>query len=131
MLEDIDDDNDDEYIVALFRDLHDNDNITITWNCHNQQAYIHSSNDPERQSCADRTISETIRWAMGRDREDVPYTLIDFYILHNERMDADGDEEIEFPGHGVVLDIIQHRWVDYAVNRIQLGFKIRQGGDRE
>jgi hypothetical protein len=129
VIEDYEDDEDDgEYNVAMFKDLHDNDNITITWNRHNRMAYIHSTNDPERQSCGDRTISETIRWAMGRDREHLPYSLIDFYILHNERLDADGDEEIEFPDNGQILDILQQRWADYAVNKIQIGFKIRQNG---
>lgn len=117
-----------EYLVAQFTDLHDNDRITVMWNPHNRLATLHSTRDPLYQSCGDRTIAETIRWAMGVERERVPYSLRDFYILHTERFDEDGDEEIEFPGNGEILDILQRRWADYAVNRIQLGFKIHQNG---
>lgn len=90
-----------DYAIANFEDMNDDDDIYVRWSVAHQRAYMYSRLDRPTQWVQDHwTLRKTIEVGLGYswsgdeafDIRDMPSN---FVIIHREMLDADGEVTME------------------------------------
>jgi|688.fasta_scaffold46121_3 hypothetical protein len=123
-----------DYKIAEFNDLNDNDLIYVRWSVPHGRAYMYSNLDrPTQWVGADWTIRRTIDVGMGMGRlvDEYDFEIEDiFSIEHRERLADDGMSEFVFLHADNDVDslkierILNSRWNSYAANKICFSFQV-------
>lgn len=113
-----------DYALADFTDLNDDDDIHVRWDNYRKQAYMYSTLDVNSQWIGRNwTIRRTIEIGLGHHTEGEWIDVEEMYLYHNDRKDEDGNTELTFPTDLEVHQILGHTWDSYAANHIVLSFK--------
>ena len=126
---------DEDYPIAEFEDLNDEDTIYVRWSAPHQRAYMYSELDRQTQwAHKEWTIRKTIEVGLGMGQIvdeydfDIPST---FVIVHNEMLDETGNPTMDTlnPDNDVdwiqVETILNRTWDSYGANNIMLMFNVR------
>jgi hypothetical protein len=126
---------DQDYKIAEFKDLNDNDVIYVRWSVLHSRAYMYSDLDAATQWVLPHwKIRKTIEVGMGMGHRVGEYEFEFegvFIIEHRERLAADGLSELETLYHDNDVDyhkierILDEKWDGYAANKIWFDFSVR------
>jgi len=134
--DDDDEYSDQDYKIAEFTDLNDNDMIYVRWSVPHQRAYMYSVLDTATQWVLPNwTIRKTIEVGMGMGHrvDEYEFEIEDvFAIEHRERVDPnDGLSEFVVLHPDIDNDylkierILSRKWNCYAANKIMFEFQVR------
>lgn len=126
-----------DYAIANFEDMNDDDDIHVRWSVEHQRAYMYSRLDRPTQWVQDHwTLRKTIEVGMGYswssdeafDIRDMPSN---FVIIHREIPDDDGTPTMEHldpytPNDAVrINEILDYPMSSPAANKIMYMFSVR------
>lgn len=126
-----------DYVIANFEDMNDDDDVYVRWSVAHQRAYMYSRLDRPTQWVQDHwTLRKTIEVGLGYswsgdeafDIRDMPSN---FVIIHREMPDANGEATIEhldpyIPGDAArVNEILDRPMSCPAPNKIMYMFSVR------
>ena len=126
---------DNDYQIAEFEDMNDNDIIYVRWSVPHQRAYMYSDLDRPTQWVHNNwTIRKTIEvgLGMGHRVEDYDFEIpTNFVTVHREMLDNQGDATITTldPDNDVdwlnIERILDSEWNSYAANKIMFMSSVR------
>lgn len=126
---------DDDYQIAEFEDMNDNDVIYVRWSVPDKQAYMYSELDrPTQWVHKNWTIKKTIEVGLGMGHRIEEYDFdipTNFVIIHRERLDDHGEATINSldPDNDIewlnIERILDSRWNSYAANKIMFICSLR------
>ena len=132
--DDDDDYSDQDYKIAEFTDLNDNDIIYVRWSVPDQMAYMYSVLDrPTQWVLPHWTIRKTIQVGMGMGHrvDEYDFEIEDiFEIEHRERLGNDGLPETVYLNPDIdseylkIERILGRKWNCYATNKICFDFLV-------
>ena len=126
-----------DYVIANFEDMNDDDDVYVRWSVAHQRAYMYSRLDRPTQWVQDHwTLRKTIEVGLGYswsgdeafDIRDMPSN---FVIIHREMPDANGEATMEhldpyIPGDAArVNEILDRPMSCPAPNKIMYMFSVR------